>query len=217
MKHETFEPARLSTREVYRLMTDLIAPRPIAWVSTLDAEGRGNLAPFSYFQAVGSRPPTIVLGIGLKADGRPKDTLRNILQTRELTISHVSEPLAAAMNATSAELAEGDSEWSFAGDGSPLPSEPAVLVAPPRVAEARAALECKMVHAIPIGRGPTGKAASMLVIAEILLFTVAEGLLTRDEAGHLRAIDPAQLASVGRLGGIAYTGTVPFEMPRPKV
>ena len=217
MKHETFKPEDLSTRDIYRLMTDLIAPRPIAWVSTIDPDGRGNLAPFSYFQAVGSRPPTIVLGIGLKADGRPKDTLRNILETRQFTVSHVSEPLAVAMNATSADLAEGDSEWNFAGEGSPLPSEPATIVAPPRVAEARAALECKLVHAIPIGRGPTGKAASMLVIGEVLVFSVAEGFVQRDEAGHLRTIDPARLAAVGRLGGIAYTGTVAFEMPRPKV
>jgi flavin reductase (DIM6/NTAB) family NADH-FMN oxidoreductase RutF len=215
VKHETFKPADLSTRDIYKLMTDLIAPRPIAWVSTIDADGRGNLAPFSYFQAVGSRPPTIVLGIGLRADGRPKDTLRNILDTREFAISHVSEPLAVAMNDTSADLAQGDSEWNFAG--SPLPSEPSILVAPPRVAEARAALECKLVHAIPIGRGPTGKAASMLVIGEVLLFTVAEGFVQRDETGHLRAIDPARLAAVGRLGGIAYTGTIAFEMPRPKV
>jgi flavin reductase (DIM6/NTAB) family NADH-FMN oxidoreductase RutF len=217
VKHETFKPEQLSTRDIYRLMTDLVAPRPIAWVSTLDADGRGNLAPFSYFQAVGSRPPTIVLGIGLKADGRPKDTLRNILERREFTVSHVSEPLAVAMNATSAELDEGQSEWELAGEGRPLASLPAVCVAPPRVAEARAALECRLTHAIPLGRGPTGKAASMLVIAEIVCFTVAEGFVTRDERGHLRSIEPARLAAVGRLGGIAYTGTIAFDMPRPKV
>ena len=214
MKHETYEAQDLSARDAYRLMTDLVAPRPIAWVSTLDGDGRGNLAPFSYFQAVGSRPPTIVLGFGFKRDGRPKDTLRNILERGEFTINHVSEPLAEAMNTTAAELDEEHSEWDLAQ----IPSAPAARVAPPRVADALAALECKLVHAIPLGQGPAGGPSSMVVVGEVLCFTVAEGHVVRDERGHFQPIDPARLAAVGRLGGIAYTKTTDaFEMKRPKV
>ena len=183
-------------------------------MSTLDGQGRRNLAPFSYFQAVGSRPPTIVLGIGFKRDGRPKDTLRNILERRQFTVNHVSEPLAEAMNTTSAELDETRSEWDLAQ----IPSTPATCVAPPRVAQALAALECRLVHAIPLGHGPAGGPSSMLVVGEVLCFTVAEGHVVRDERGHLLPIDPARLAAVGRLGGIAYTKTADaFEMKRPKV
>lgn len=216
-KHEIIDVDTLRTRDAYRLMTDLIAPRPIAWVSTLDGAGRRNLAPFSFFQGVSSKPPTIMLGISWKRDGTPKDTLRNILERREFTISHVGEPHAEIMNVTSGEYPPEVDEWQIADHGQELAAVPAARVAPPRVAGAHAALECKLVHAIPIGRGPTGRPSTTLVLAEVLCFSVSTDLIRRDEAGHLRPIDPARLAAVGRLGGIAYTRIDPFEMPRPKV
>jgi flavin reductase (DIM6/NTAB) family NADH-FMN oxidoreductase RutF len=219
IEHDTIPASSLRSRDSYRLMTDIVVPRPIAWVSTLDDDGRPNLAPFSFFQGVCSSPPTVVLGVGWHGDGRPKDTLRNILARREFTVSHVSEPLADAMNATAAAYPSEVSEWAAAGPGedTPLASAPATMVAPPRVAAALAALECRMVHAIPLGRGSAGNPSTTLVVAEILVFSVAKGLVTRDEAGHVRAIDPAHLATVGRMGGMAYTKTAQtFEMGRPK-
>lgn len=204
--------ASLSARDRYRLMTDLVAPRPIAWVSSLASSGVANLAPFSYFQGVCSDPPTIVLGIAWLPSGRPKDTLANILETRELTINHVSEPLVAAMNATSAEYPADVSEWQACG----IESAPAKVVSPARVARAIAGFECRLQHAIPLGRTRLGTPSSTLVIAEILHFWIAEGLLERDGRGHLQAIDPDALRAVGRLGGIAYVKTTePFELPRP--
>lgn len=219
VEHDTIPAEGLKSRDVYRLMTDLVAPRPIAWVSTLDEDGRRNLAPFSYFQGVCSRPPMVMLSISWHPDGRPKDTLRNILARREFTVSHVSEPLGQAMNVTSGDYPRDVSEWDIAGrDDQPLDSAPAVRVAPPRVRQARAALECRLVHALPLGRGPAGKPSSTLVLGEVILFSVARGLLRRDERGHLLPMDPARLAAVGRLGGIAYTRTrESFEMARPKV
>ncbi len=219
VEHDTIPAESLRSRDVYRLMTDLVAPRPIAWVSTLDDEGRPNLAPFSYFQGVCSRPPMVMLSISWHRDGRPKDTLANILARREFTISHVSEPLASAMNVTSGEYPPEVSEWALAGpDGRPLQSAPAHRVAPPRVGAARAALECRLVHAIPLGRGPSGKPSTTLVLGQVLLFSVARGLVRRDERGHLLPIDLARLATVGRLGGIAYTRTKEtFDMVRPRV
>jgi flavin reductase (DIM6/NTAB) family NADH-FMN oxidoreductase RutF len=203
---------RLSARDRYQLMTDLIAPRPIAWVSTISAHGVANLAPFSCFQGVSSDPPTIVLGIAWLPSGRPKDTLANILDTRELTISHVDESLTQSMNATSAELEPELSEWQACG----VEPAPAKLVAPARVARSLGGLECRLSHAIPLGRTKLGSPSSTLVIAEVVHFWVADGLLQRDGRGHLLPIDPAALQAVGRLGGIAYsTTTGHFELPRP--
>lgn len=215
--HERLDAASLSASEAYRLMIDVVAPRPIAWVSTLDEHGRANLAPFSYFQAVCSRPPMVMLAFGSHRDGRPKDTLANLLATRELTINHVSEPLAEAMNATSAELPPGEDEWEAAGEpGARLRSAPAAVVAPPRVAGARVAMECRLTHAIPLGQGPRGAPSSTMVLAEVLVFWLAPGLLSRDERGHLQPIDPAALAAVGRLGGMSYARTRDtFVLPRP--
>jgi flavin reductase (DIM6/NTAB) family NADH-FMN oxidoreductase RutF len=220
VEHDVVEARSLRARDAYRLMTDLVAPRPIAWVSTVDERGRSNLAPFSYFQAICSAPATVVLGFGWHSDGRPKDTLRNILATRELTINHVSESVAEAMNMTSGSFPAEISEWEVAGAGpdDPLASEPSSVVQPRRVAGALAALECKLVHAIPLGHGRAGRPSSTLVVAEILVFSVAKGLMHKDEAGHLLPIDPAQLAAVGRLGGMSYTKTrQTFDMTRPKV
>ena len=204
--------AGLSARDIYRLMTSLIAPRPIAWVSTIDEQGRANLAPFSYFQAVCSAPPTIVLGIGRRGQGASKDTLANILATGELTISHVSHALVEPMNASSADLPPEISEWESAG----IASEPAYQVRPARVAAALAGLECRLTHAIPLGVDGSGKPSSTLVIAEVVHFWARETLIQRDERGHLRAIDPALLDAVGRLGGDTYATTRDrFDLARP--
>ena len=195
-------------------MTSLIIPRPIAWVSTVDGAGQRNLAPFSYFQGVSSDPPTVVIGMGWLASGEPKDSLRNVLETGELTVSFVSEALAPAMNQTSAAYPPQTDEWEQAG----VAAAASHTVSPPRVRDALAALECKLTHAIPLGEGPAGSPSTTLVIARIVHFHVREGLIQRAEGNKLAPIDPARLATVGRLGGIAYTKTTDvFELPRPKV
>lgn len=214
MQHEEIRASALSAGDTYRLMTDVVAPRPIAWVSTQAEDGRTNLAPFSYFQAISSRPATVVLGIGWHADGRPKDTLRNIMALHELTINHVSEPLAEAMNQTSGNYPPDHSEWDATG----LAAAPSVLVRPPRVADAVAAFECRVRQLIPIGVHKAGKPACTMVVAEVVCFHVAQGLVRRRDDGRLLPIDPARLAAVGRMGGIAYTRTRDtFELERPKL
>ena len=184
-------------------MTDLVAPRPIAWVSSEDGQGRRNLAPFSYYQAVCSHPPMLVLAIAWHPDGRMKDTLANILERREFVVSHVGEPALAAMNATSALFPPDVSEWDAVG----VSPEPSAVVAPPRVAGSLAHLECRLTQAIPLGVGAPGKPSTTLVLAEVVHFAVAADLVVRDPRGRLLPIDPARLAAVGRLGGIAYTRT----------
>lgn len=204
--------AGLRPRDVYRLMTSLVAPRPIAWVSTLDEQGRTNLAPFSYFQAVCSAPPTIVLAISQRGNGSHKDTLANVLATGELTINHVSHALAEPMNASSVDLPHEISEWQAVG----IASAPAKLVGPPRVAAALAGLECRLTHAIPLGASRSGKPSTTLVIAEVIHFWAREGLIQRDERGHVLPIDPAVLDAIGRLGGESYATTRDhFDLHRP--
>lgn len=220
MDHELVEPSSLAAREVYQLMTDLVAPRPIAWVSTQDAQGRRNLAPFSYYQAVCSNPPMIVIACAWRSDGAPKDTLRNILATGEFVVNHVSRPLAEAMNATSADYPPEIDEWAqVVGDGvaalTPVASR---FVAPPRIGQVVAALECRLQHAIPLGHGSHGRPSSTLVLGEVVAYHLAPGLLRRDARGRLLPMDPARLDAVGRLGGIAYTDTSGrFELARPHI
>ena len=202
----------LRASDAYRLMTSLIAPRPIAWISSLDRAGRTNLAPFSYFQAVCSKPPTIVLGFGARPDGTAKDTLANILERREFVVNHVSRELAEVMNASSAPYPPGVSEFDALG----VESAASAHVAPPRVAHALASLECTLQHAIPLGEGRSGGRSSTLVVARVVHFHVAEGLVEYDDRGRIKPIEPARLAAVGRLGGIAYTTTAgSFDLPRP--
>jgi flavin reductase (DIM6/NTAB) family NADH-FMN oxidoreductase RutF len=217
--HEPIIASSLPTREAYQLMIDLVAPRPIAWVSTVSADGRRNLAPFSYYQGVCSRPPMIVLSISWHADGRPKDTLRNILEVGTFVVNHTTRAFAEAMNLTSGDYGPEIDEWDVverAASGMLTPVSSRIAAAP-RIGQAKAALECKLVQAIPLGEGKAGRPSSTLVIAEVALFWLEPGLVQRDGRGRLRPLDPARLASLGRLGGIAYTDTEGrFEMARPK-
>ena len=209
---EELSLAGVSARDGYRLMTDLIAPRPIAWVSSLSAQGRSNLAPFSYYQAVCSSPPMVVISVGWLSDGRPKDTLANVLETGELTINHVSEPLVEAMNATSATYPPEISEW----EACKIAAVPARVVAPARVAGALAGFECRLNHAIPLGHTAKGTPSSTLLILELIHAWVAPSLLQRDDRGNLLPIDPAKLTAVARMGGNAYARSRDtFELPRP--
>lgn len=220
MDHETILAASLSARETYQLMTDLVAPRPIAWVSTQSAAGRRNLAPFSYYQAVCSQPPMVVIACSWHADGTPKDTLRNILETCEFVVNHTSRPLVEAMNATSGDYPPEIDEWDEVARAGMATLTPVAShhVAPPRIGQVAAALECRLVHAIPLGSGPHQRPSSTLVVGEVVAFQLAPGLRRRDARGRSVAIDPAQLDAVGRLGGIAYTDTRGlFLLARPKI
>lgn len=204
--------SELRSRECYTLMTDLIAPRPIAWVSTVDAKGRPNLAPFSYFQAMCSRPPTVVLGIAWRSDGTMKDTLANILETREFVVHMVSAEDAEAMNQSSVDLPPGHSEWDFCQ----LSPTPAHSVAPSRIRGARAGMECRLQQAIPLGQGASGRPSSTIVIAGVQHFFVDAGLERRDDQGRRQAMDPAKLNVLGRMGGQDYClSDHRLTLPRP--
>ncbi|MEL7940053.1 flavin reductase family protein [Pseudomonas delhiensis] len=195
----------LAPADAYRWLASTVTPRPIAWVSTLSAEGHGNLAPFSFFQVISDEPPTLMVNTSIRDDGSVKDTLRNVRETGQLVIHLVSAAHAEAMNATAATLPHGVSEIEQAG----IATLPSVRVAPPRVAGAVVAFECELAQIQPY---PADKPSCYLIFARVLLAHIDDAVL-RDE----RHVDPAKLDLVGRLGGTQYAFTRDtFSMIRPK-
>jgi flavin reductase (DIM6/NTAB) family NADH-FMN oxidoreductase RutF len=150
MSVRTFVPSEMSPREAYALLISCVAPRPIAWVSTCAPDGRVNLAPFSFFNAGGANPVSVVFSCTNFRDGRPKDTLRNVHATGEFVVNIAPYWLAEQMNQTSFEYEYGVSEFEQVG----LTRAPSVYVQPPRVAESPIAMECKLFQVVSHGAGP---------------------------------------------------------------
>ncbi len=189
---------------VYQALVGVVAPRPIAWVTTVDEQGRVNLAPFSFFNAFGANPPVVVFSPTNRRDGSKKDTLLNLQAVPEFVLNAAVEDLATAMNATAKELPRGQSEAEFAG----LELVPSAKVRPPRVAASPVHLECRMLQFISIGEGAIG---ANLVIGEVLLMHIDDAVL--DPSGR---VDPRKLRTIARLGGDYYCrSTDLFEMQRP--
>ncbi len=181
-------------------MTSLLVPRPVAWTGTRSAQGVDNLAPFSYFMGVSSRPPGLAISVARGRGGALKDTARNILETGAFTVSMTSRDLAEPMNATSAELPPEASEFETAG----LTPVDGLRVAAPWPREARASMECRLWQTLDLG-------STHLFVGEIVLFHVRDELLDQDGAVIARALDP-----VSRLGGADYAtlGEI-FSLSRP--
>jgi len=150
----------------YKLLAGLVTPRPIAWVTTQDEDGRVNAAPFSFFNVFGTRPPILGFAPGDKEPGIPKDTARNIRRTGEFVVNLVDEACAEAMNTTSAEIPFGESEIELAK----LTTTASSVVAPPRISEAPVSLECREWSTLEIGR-------NRLVIGLIERIHTKEGIL----------------------------------------
>jgi flavin reductase (DIM6/NTAB) family NADH-FMN oxidoreductase RutF len=131
----------------YALLSSLVTPRPIAWVTTLGLDGVVNAAPFSFFNMLGANPPIVGFCPGDREDGTPKDTARNVRQTHEFVVNLVDENVAEAMNRTAASLPYGVSELESAG----LTTAPSSVVKPPRIAESPASLECAEWGTLQIG------------------------------------------------------------------
>jgi flavin reductase (DIM6/NTAB) family NADH-FMN oxidoreductase RutF len=190
--------------DVYQVIVGVVTPRPIAWVTTADRQGRPNLAPFSFFNAFGANPPVVVFSPTLRRDGSKKDTLLNIEATGEFVVNASVAALAEKVNQSSKELPSGESEIAFTG----LSTEPSMKVKPPRIAESPVHLECKLMQIIPIGNGPI---SGNLVLGEIVMIHVDDAVL--DERGR---VDPRKLQTVARLGGDFWCRTTDlFEMKRP--
>ena len=194
----------LPPRDAYSWMISTILPRPIAWVSTISAEGIANLAPFSFFQGVCANPPTLMFVPVNTRNGAKKDTTRNIEAVPEFVVNLVPFALAEAMNATAAMLPHGESEFEKFG----VASAPSERVRPPRVAAAPVAFECTLDRIVVIGEGAL---AANVIFGRILVAHVSDEVMGADGRP-----DPAKLDLIGRLGGDAYTRTREiFAMGRP--
>lgn len=196
-------PGDVSPRDASRLFLSVVVPRPIAWVSSMGADGTINLAPFSFFNAIAVNPPTVLIAIGERR-GEPKHTLRNIRETGEFVISLADQSLAEAMNQTSGDWEYGQSEFEIA-EVAMAASE---SVKPPWVALAPIAMEVKLTQIIPVA-GTT----STLVLGHILRYHIHDGLLRPDGL-----VDALKLQPLSRLGGEEYAsiGKV-FSLKRPVV
>jgi flavin reductase (DIM6/NTAB) family NADH-FMN oxidoreductase RutF len=194
----------LKPRDAYGWMISTILPRPIAWVSTISLGGKTNLAPFSFFQGVTSNPPTLMFVPVNTRDGTKKDTVRNIEEVPEFVVNLVPFALAEQMNASSALLPYGESEFEAFG----IAAAPSHRVRPPRVAAAPVAFECTLDRFVQIGEGPL---AANVVFGRIEFLHVAEAALGADGKP-----DAEKLDLIGRLGGESYARTTDrFSLPRP--
>ena len=200
------DPAQISASALYQHLIRIIAPRPIAWVSTVSLSGVTNLAPFSFFTGVGAKPPSLVFCPSNRRDGTPKDSLQNILDTGEFVINVVPFRLAEAMNLSSAELPPDESEFELTG----IETAASNIVKPPRVQASPVSLEFMLLHHLALAPGPGG---ANMVVGKIVHLHLNDAVL--DEAGWA---DPGLLDLIGRLGGATYCRTTDrFDLPRPSV
>ena len=203
--HMQFNPREIDAQLSYKLMASLVVPRPIGWTSTITADGRNNLAPFSFFMMITSTPPHIAISVGARK-GQEKDTLRNIRDAGEFVINIVSADLGPSMAITAAEWPSDVDEFERAG----LTVIPSDVVRPARVAEAPAHLECVVQQIMPVGDMPYG---AHLVIAEVVRIHVRDELVIENNR-----IDLPALQAVGRLTGDWYCSTSEqYQLPRPAV
>ena len=188
-----YDPAEHPFSDTHKLMIGSIVPRPIALVSTTSINGINNLAPFSYFNGVCSKPPTIMFAPARRGwDGEEKDTLINIRETKEFTVNIVSEKIGEQMVKCSTDFKEDIDEFIASGL-SPLSSK---KIKPPLVAESKISFECKLNQIIEIGDGNAG--SGFIVIGTIILFHIDDKIYKN---GHI-LLD--QLEPLGRVAGNGY-------------
>jgi flavin reductase (DIM6/NTAB) family NADH-FMN oxidoreductase RutF len=206
---QTLDAAGQSPQDIYKLLVGAVVPRPIAFVSTLDEHGVRNLAPFSFFTVASANPPVVCFCPMIRGRARPdlpgtKDTLRNIIATKEFVLNIVSEEFAEKMNACSADVPPEVDEFDLSGL-TPIASE---RVKPPRVAESHVQMECRLEQIVHVSPKPLG---GSLVLGEVLRFHVRKSLFDNFR------IDPDQLHAIGRMAGGTYCRTRDrFDMERPK-
>ncbi len=179
------DPQHLDKAAGYQLMISLLIPRPIAWVGSWDGEKTDNLAPFSYFMGVSAQPPRVAISVARGRGGSLKHTARNILATGEFSISMVEEEALGPMHQTSGAWEQ--SEFDAVG----IARAPGQVIRPPRVRDARVAMECKLVQSVDLE-------STHLFIGEVLLYHIAEGLLKNGR------VDIENYHPMARLGGEGY-------------
>ncbi len=201
------DPTELGAERIYRLMTGIVVPRPIAWVTSLSSKGVLNLAPFSAFTSVSQKPPMLAISVGRKG-AEYKDTAHNILDSEEYVIHIADTPLMQALHESSVEHPPEISEVEHLG----LETLPCERIKVPRLAAAPVAMECRFRQCLEFG-----DAKSRLIVGEVMMFHLRDGLVN-DGKVETRALDP--IARIGgpryaRLGEIVTLNTV-FQTPKSK-
>jgi len=196
----------LSKDSVYHTLTQVIVPRPVAWVLSEHANGKFNLAPFSYFSAVCSDPPIVMISVGKKPDGSEKDTYKNIVEREHFVIHIAGADMASAVTQSSMVLPAGESELEICQ----LATENVEGFNLPRVVGAPIAMSCRLYQHSEIGNS-----GQKMVLGEIEKIWIDEDVLSYDDKGRMKVL-PARLNPLGRLGGIEYgvLGEI-LRIPRP--
>jgi flavin reductase (DIM6/NTAB) family NADH-FMN oxidoreductase RutF len=199
-----FDMETMPRPDIYKIMVSSVVPRPIAWVVTKSKAGIVNTAPFSFFNAMGSDPPTVAIGL-MHREGRPKDTATNIVDTGEFVVNLVSEANAEAMNITCIDAPPEVDELQLARL-TPVPSR---SVAPPRIAESPVAFECTALHILT--PGPT----QTIVIGRVICAHIADAYVLDAKRCYL---DTPALHLIGRMHGrgIYTRSRDTFELQRPE-
>ncbi|MFC5542376.1 MAG: flavin reductase family protein [Bacilli bacterium] len=200
-------PKDQSEKEIYRLLTSTIIPRPIALVTTQSTDGVINGAPFSYFNIVSAKPPMISISVQRKENGTMKDTAKNIYETQEFVVHIADDDNIEQFNAAAANLPSGESELAFA-NMTPAQSE---IVSVPGVQEAKVRMECKLVKGIPLGGSNDETPACDLFIGEVVFVHIDEKIYDHSHI-KIREFNP-----ICRLAGSNYAtiGNI-FFMERPR-
>lgn len=199
-----FDPSQMQSPDIYKVLSGVVIPRPIAWVSTLSPDGVPNVAPYSFFQPITPSPPHISFSAGSR-DGVKKDTEVNIEASGEFVVNIVNSDIARRMAISALDFTPEQNEFEASG----LSLGECDVVSAPRVAEAPASLECQMRQMIPIGDERYG---ATLIIGEVVRFHVRDDLALDNYR-----IDFANLDAVGRLAGDWYCSTTEqYDLPRAK-
>ena len=188
-----FNPDTLSSKAIYKLLTGSIIPRPIAWIATIDDAGTNNLAPFSYFNMVGDDPPHVMFSTQ-RLNNSNKDTLNNVLSTKQFVVNMVTEALAEQMNSTSQAVPAEVDEFHMVGV-TPIPSS---VVKPMRVKESLVQFECEMVHHYFLEDHKQGGAC--VVIGRVVRMHFDESVLLEDYKINMETYKP-----IARLAGSNYS------------
>lgn len=198
-----FDLEEVGPQNAYKLLAATVMPRPIAWVVTRDREGGLNAAPYSFFNVMGSAPPTVALGLLADPVRGFKDTAKNILDTGEFVVNLVPERLVAAMNVTAIDAPRGVDELALAG----LETLPSARVTPPRIAASPVSFECVSLSSVVTGPNQT------VVIGRVLTVHVADDCVLNAERAH---IDTPKLDLVARSYGSDYVRSHDtFSLARP--
>lgn len=186
-----FDLTALATKDAYQILARVVAPRPIAFVSSLSADGVGNLAPYSFFNLGGMNPPSLVFCPLNDRTGATKDTVRNVEATNEMVVNVVTRAMAERMNQASYTYESATDEFDAVG----FTRAPSVMVKPPRVAESPVNIEARLFSVVRHGEGPL---ASNYVIAEAVYVHVDDAVI------HDGVPDHRRLDLIGRMGGDDY-------------